>query len=125
LDVGCLPEGAGQAGAGYANAAHTGGIVKSYKDGGARLRYPFAVSRVNEDSPDAPQGIADAGFMESLSEWMRKQTHLRNLPLLPEGLTPRSIRATGSGYLSRPLDTGAGKYQIYCELEYYRKGEEE
>ena len=123
LNVDYLPEDTGQAGVEYALATSpTDEIIYPYTNGGARCRYPFIISSVNDYGPDAAQNIANTGFTEALADWMRKQTRFRNLPALPEGLTPRSLRALGSGYLYQP-DINAGKYQIQCELEYYRKGE--
>lgn len=123
LNVDYLPEDTGEAGVEYALATSpTDELVYPYLDGGARCRYPFAISSVNDYGPDAVQNIANTGFTEALAGWLRRQTRLRNLPTLPEGLTPRSIRALGSGYLYQP-DINAGKYQIQCELEYYRRGD--
>lgn len=123
LNVDYLPEDTGEAGVEYALATSpTDELVYPFVDGGARCRYPFIISSVNDFGPDAAQNIANTGFTEALADWMRKQTRLRNLPALPTGLTPRSIRALGSGYLYQP-DINAGKYQIQCELEYYRKGD--
>ena len=123
LNVDYLPEDTGEAGVEYALATSpTDELVYNYLDGGARCRYPVIISSVNDYGPDAVQNIANTGFTEALADWLRKQTRLRNLPALPEGLTPRSIRALGSGYLYQP-DINAGKYQIQCELEYYRKGD--
>lgn len=123
LNIDWLPEDAGKAGVEYALATSpTDEMVQPYTNGGARVRYPFIISSVNDYGPDAMRNIANTGFMESLSAWLRKQTRARNLPALPEGMAPRCVRAVGSGYLYQP-DAGAGKYQIQCELEYYRKGD--
>jgi len=123
LNVDYLPENTKQAGVEYALAVSPSDeLVTPYIRGGARCRYPFVISSVNDYGPDAAQNIANTGFSEALADWLRRQTRLRNLPGLPEGMTPSSIRAIGSGYLYQP-DIDAGKYQIQCELEYYRKGE--
>ena len=123
LNINYLPEDTSEAGVEYAIATQPADeVVQTYQYGGARCRYPFIISSVNDYGPDVGQNIANAGFTEALANWMRAQTRLRALPELPEGLTPRSIRAVGSGYLYQP-DIDAGKYQIQCELEYYRKGD--
>ncbi len=122
LNVDYLPEDTKEAGVEYAiGTSPTDELVQAYADGGARCRYPFIISSVNDYGPDEAQNIANTGFTESLADWLRKQSRARNLPILPDGMTPRSIRALGSGYLYQP-DVNAGKYQIQCELEYYRKG---
>ena len=122
LNIDYLPEDTGKAGIEYGIATSpTDEVIQNYRDGGARCRYPFIISSVNEYGPDAVQNIANSGFYEALAEWLRTQSKTRNLPLLPEGMTPRSIRAIGFGYLFQP-NAKVGKYQIQCELEYYRKG---
>lgn len=123
LNIDYLPEDTGEAGVEYAiGTTPTDDVVYRYSNGGARCRYPFTLSSVNDYGPDEAQNMLNSGFFEALSKWLRQQTRQRNLPELPSGLLPRSIRAIGPGYLYQP-DAGAGKYQIQCDLEYYRKGE--
>lgn len=122
LNIDYLPEDTGEAGVEYAiGTTPTDEVVYNYRGGGARCRYPFTISSVNDYGPDEAQNMLNSGFYEVLADWLRQQTRTRNLPGLPAGLTPRSIRATGPGYLYQP-DANAGKYQIQCDLEYYRKG---
>lgn len=122
LNIDYLPEDTGEAGVEYAiGTTPTDEVVYRYSNGGARCRYPFTISSVNDYGPDEAQNMLNSGFYEDLAAWLHKQTRARNLPQLPQGLSPRSIRATGPGYLYQP-DVNAGKYQIQCELEYYRKG---
>ena len=123
LNIDYLPEDTGEAGVEYAiGTAPTGEVVYRYTNGGARCRYAFTISSVNDYGPDEAQNMLNSGFYEALAKWLHRQTRARNLPELPEGLIPRSIRAIGPGYLYQP-DVNAGKYQIQCDLEYYRKGE--
>lgn len=123
LNIDYLPEDTGEAGVEYAiSTTPTDSVMYRYRGGGARCRYPFAISSVNNYGPDEAQNLLNSGFYESLAAWLRKQMQARNLPELPAGLTPRSIQAIGPGYLYQP-DVDAGKYQIQCELEYYRKGD--
>ena len=123
LNVDYLPEDTGEAGVEYAiGTTPTDELVYPYTNGGARCRYPFIISSINDYGPADGQNLLNSGFFEALADWLRKQTRARNLPGLPEGLLPRSIRAIGPGYLYQP-DVNAGKYQIQCELEYYRKGD--
>jgi hypothetical protein len=122
LNVDYLPEDTGEAGVEYAIATSPGDeVVYPYKGGAARCRYSFVISSINDYGPDAAQNIENTGFSERLADWLRQQSRARNLPQLPDGITARSIRALGAGYLFQP-DINAGKYQIQCELEYYRKG---
>ena len=123
LNVDYLPEDTRQAGVEYSlSTMPSDEIIRKYRDGGAMCRYVFIISSVADYGPDVAAGIANAGFFESLASWMRSQTKIRALPDLPEGLTPKSIKAIGAGYLYQPM-IDAGKYQIQCELEYYRKGD--
>ena len=123
LNVDYLPEDAKQAGIEYAIAVSpTDEIIQAYRGGGARCRYPFIISSVYDYGPDAAQNIENTGFSENLAAWMRRQSRNRNLPKLPPGMDARSLRAIGAGYLYQP-EVDSGKYQIQCELEYYRKGD--
>ena len=122
LNIDYLPEDTGAAGVEYAiSTTPTEDVVYRYRDGGARCRYPFTISSVNDYGPDEARNMLNSGFFESLADWMRRQSRAMRLPELPAGLIPRSICATGPGYLYQP-DVNAGKYQIQCDLEYYRKG---
>ena len=122
LNIDYLPEDTGEAGVEFAISAEpTDAIVSRYIDGGVRCRYPFVLSSVNDYGPDKAQNMLNSGFYEALADWMWKQSRARKLPVLPAGMRPRSIRAIGPGYLYQP-DVNAGKYQIQCELEYYRNG---
>lgn len=123
LNIDYLPEDTSESGVEYAiGTSPTDETVYPYKYGGARCRYPFVISSVTDYGPDEAQNMLNSGFFEALSDWMRTQTRLRRLPALPVGVDPRSIRAVGPGYLYQP-DINMGKYQIQCELEYYRKGD--
>jgi hypothetical protein len=123
LNVDYLPEDTKTTGIEYAiGTAPTDEVITNYTNGSARCRYPFIISSVNDYGPDAMQNIANAGFTEKLAAWMRKQSRNRSLPDLPEGFTARSIRSIGAGFLFEP-NADSGKYQIQCELEYYRKGD--
>lgn len=123
LNIDYLPEDTSEAGVEFAiGTTPTDELIYPYTNGGARCRYPFTITSINDYGPDKAQNMLNSGFFEALADWLRKQTRMRNMPVLPEGMTPRSIRAIGPGYLYQP-DVNAGKYQIQCELEYYRKGD--
>ena len=123
LNIDYLPEDTGKAGIEYAIATSpTDEIVKPYLRGGAQCQYPFIISSVNDYGAEEAQSIANVGFMEKLSQWMRRQDRMRKLPNLPAGMTATHIRALGSGFLFEP-GANSGKYQIQCMLEYFRKGD--
>lgn len=123
LNIDYLPEDTKEAGVEYSiGITPTDETVTRYRDGGARCRLPFTISSVNDYGADEAQNLLNTDFFDKLAKWMRVQNKSRSYPDLPEGFMPRSIAAIGPGYLYDP-DVGAGKYQIQCELEYYRKGD--
>ena len=123
LNIDYLPEDTSQAGVEYSiGTTPANEVVRQYKDGGQLCRYVFVISSVNDYGPDTAQNMLNTGFAEKLSEWIRRQSRMRKLPDLPDGLSAQRIKALGPGYLYVP-DINSGKYQIQCELEYYRKGD--
>lgn len=98
----------------------TNNLLYPHMDGGVRCRYPFTISSANNFTPDDAKALAKTGMYEALANWLRGQTRLRNFPALPFGFTARSIKAVGYEYKYQP-DIDAGKYVIYCDLEYYKK----
>lgn len=124
LYVDYLPESAKPNGIEYSIDATPGVqvIPPVYIDGGANCQYTFLVRSVNNYGPDYLQSIANSGFFDRLTEWMRIQTRNSNLPQLPSNMIPRAIEAMSVAYL---YGEGAqsGKYQIQCRLLYYRKGD--
>ena len=120
LNISYLPEDTKKAGVEYAIATEPNEqVITRYRDGGQHCRYPFVICSVNDYGQDHLVNMASSGFMEQLSEWLREQCRKRNLPELPEGMMSRSIEAKNIGYLFEPGAT-AGKYQIICELQYYK-----
>ena len=123
LNIDYLPEDTGQAGVEYAFATvPTDEVIKPYVRGAAQCQYPFIISSINDYAPGEAQNMLNSGFYEALADWLRKQSRLRNFPTLPTGMRPIRIRAIGPGYLYQP-GVDAGKYQIQCQLEYFRKGD--
>lgn len=116
-----LPEDVRQAGVEYSIAASPADErITNYRDGAARCRYLFAISSVNNYEPETAQNLMNTGLFDRLAEWLRREGRKRHWPNLPAGMVPRGIRAVEAGHLHQP-DGSAGKYQIQCELEYYRK----
>lgn len=97
-------------------------VIKSYMDGGAECQYQFVLRSVNDYGADTWQNIANSGFYDGLVAWMRQQSRARNLPEMPEGMTPKSIEAMSTAYLFN-MGASTGKYQIQCRLLYFRKGD--
>ena len=123
LNIDYLPEDTSQAGVEYSiGTTPANEVVRQYKDGGQLCRYVFVITGVNDCAPGAAQNMLNSGFYEVLALWLGKQSRMRKLPDLPDGLSAQRIKAVGPGYLYAP-DINSGKYQIQCELEYYRKGD--
>lgn len=91
-----------------------------YQNGTVRIRSLYMIDSMDNCTQDLAQQLSDAGLFDQLAQWMSQESAKRNLPLLPEGLTSRYIRAVSAAYLYQP-DNNSGKYQIQFELEYYRK----
>ena len=96
-------------------------VVRPYKNGGGLEQYAFTLRTVNEYSEGFLQNIDNSGLFEAIAVWLRTQSKARSLPELPEGLTPIRIAAQSSGYLFS-AEAAVAKYQIQCNLFYYRKG---
>ena len=102
----------------YADQADEQAAV--YQGGTKRIRSQYLLSSTDDCTPDMAQQLSDAGLFDRLADWLSREDAKRVWPELPEGLTPRGIRAASAIYLYQP-DSNAGKYQIQIELEYYRK----
>lgn len=123
INVDYLPETAKRDGVEFSIDATPGTeILNQYIDGGAQCQYLFVLRSVNDYGPDVWQNIANSGFYDGVVQWMADCTRRRNLPPMPEKMTPRMIEAMSTAYL---FGVGAqtGKYQIQCRLVYFRKGD--
>lgn len=98
-------------------------VVQRFIDGSKICRYLFAFCTVNAYGADVLQNMTNSGFFEKLSDWMDEQTKQRTLPELPQGMRARRLIATSTGYLMQSSGAISAKYQIQCELEYYKQGE--
>jgi hypothetical protein len=96
--------------------------VAPYLDGGGMCQYQFVLRSVNDYGPDTLQNITNNGFYDGLMAWLRTQSRKRRLPAMPEGMQAIRIRALSTAYLFE-MGASVGKYQIQCQLDYYRKGE--
>lgn len=94
-------------------------ILRPYFRGSLR-QYLFVFRSVQDYGSETLQNMANSGFFEELAAWMAAQTKARKLPVLPPGMTARSIEAQSTAYLFT-AGPDAGKYQIQCRLVYYQK----
>lgn len=95
--------------------------VKRYMSRSQQEQYSFAIRSVTDWGQNTLLGIENSGFFEELAAWLRKQSEAGSLPELPEGMQARKIEALSPGYLFT-VSPAAGKYQIQCRLQYFKKG---
>lgn len=95
--------------------------IQRYMSGSAMCQQVFVIRTLSDYGPDTLQQVANSGFFEDLSAWLREQTKRKNLPELPEGMTARLIEAQSTGYLAADF-ADVAKYQIQCRLVYFRQG---
>lgn len=95
--------------------------IQRYVSGSAMCQQVFVIRTQNSYGPDTLQQVANSGFFEDLSAWMREQSQKKDLPELPEGMTARFIEAQSTGYLAADF-ADVAKYQIQCRLVYFRQG---
>lgn len=90
--------------------------------GGGMCQFQFYLRSIHAYGADKWQNLANSGFYDALAAWMRRQSRARNLPEMPDNMQPMRIQALTSNYL---VESGASdsKYQIQCQLDYYRRGD--
>lgn len=89
--------------------------------GGGMCQFQFFLRSVHAYGDDRWQNLANSGFYDDLAAWMRQQSRKRLLPQMPDGMQPIRIQALTSNYLAE-AGASESKYQIQCQLDYYRKG---
>ena len=96
-------------------------LVKQYLGGDALRRYGFVLKARMPTTTDA-QRAANAQCYEQLCAFMDGLTKRRKLPAMPMGATPKSLRASGGGYVQEISDDAqTAVYHMQCELLYYQK----
>lgn len=122
LNVDYLPENTKKAGVQFSISPTPGEPdMRRYMSRSSMRQFPFILRTVNDWGTDVLQNLGNSGFCEDLAEWMLEQSGNHNLPLLPEGMQATRLVVVTSGYLF-VTTPAAGKYQIQCRLEYFRKG---
>jgi hypothetical protein len=96
-------------------------IIKRYADGSSIRQYEFIFASKDFYGSDVLQNIDNIGFYEHFAGWLEEQTKLRNLPVLPDGMSPQSILAVTSGYIYNTEEMDKAVYQIQCRLKYYKE----
>lgn len=93
-------------------------VIKKYVDGGALKQYLFVFGSREFYGADVVQNMANSGFYQDLSDWIRKQNALKHFPVLEGNKKPVSIEVVTSGYLYS-ADDNLARYQIQLRLTYY------
>ena len=101
--------------------APTTPILKHYMDGSTLRRKVFALSAVQDYSPDVLQNLAASGLWEDITLWVETQNRARNFPLLGDGFVCRRVEVTATHTLLQTTST-TGRYQLQLAITYYQKG---
>lgn len=99
-------------------------VLESYINGSSLRSYAFAFQSM-ESTADDLERLGTQGFYEEFAEWLEQQTENEDLPILGNGKTALSIKATGWGYLYRQGESATGVYQIQCQMTYKQEPIEE
>lgn len=118
INVDYLPENIGQKGVEYSiDTTPSDVLVKAYTGRGGIYQYTFIIRSVKKYSEGALQGIANSGIMEQISDWVRQQNMIRNLPELPAGKTAIQVAIQSIPYLMQQ-NGKFGYYQMQCAVQY-------
>lgn len=122
INVDYLPEDAGSGAAFSISAVSGTEVLRPYMGSSAECQYLFVLRSISSFGPDMEQTIAIHSFYAGIAAWLRRQSRARQLPQMPQGMTPRVLEAITGGYLLSQA-SGSAIYQIECRLLYERKGE--
>lgn len=101
----------------------TSSIIQWYVNGDSKRAYNFVIAGRELYGENVITNLANAGFYESIADWMDSQTRQGNLPVLAQGKTAMKIETLSSGYISEEGTTDA-RYQIQCRLTYLQTKQE-
>ncbi len=96
--------------------------LRAYIGGGALRQFVFEISKSESTADTDEQNAKNAAVFEQLSSYFKKQTQIKNLPLLPVGNSAHKIEAISSGYLEKH-EQNTRIYIIQCRVLYTQKGE--
>lgn len=97
--------------------------IKSYIDGSALCQFVFTFGSVETYGSDVDTNLANSGFYEKFSAWVKEKSRKKELPFLENGREALCLEAEGDGYVIDARENMA-RYQIQCRLIYFQKGEE-
>lgn len=96
-------------------------ISKTYVNGDSIRQYTFIFTSREPYGVDVLQNIDNSGFYEKFADWIENQNNNEIFPLLTNGLEPREIKVTSTGYAFAVTEDTA-QFQIQLRLKYFKKG---
>lgn len=102
--------------------APTTPVLKRYVDGSTMRRKAFALSAVQDYSPDVLQNIAASGLWDEITNWVEAQNRARSFPRLGDGITCSRVEVTATHSLLQTTPT-TGRYQLQLAITYHQRGE--
>lgn len=95
-------------------------VVKRYIDGSELRRYAFVLATRAYYGEHIRSQLDNLAFFEQFEDWLGTQNRAGQRPVLDAPCTATKLEVTSSGYAFAP-DTDTARYQIQCQLEYYRQ----
>lgn len=92
-------------------------VLRSYRDGGKLMQYPFSLMSAEIRSQDVLDQIQACGFYEDLQDWIEEQNEIGNLPNI-EGIQSIEVKMPGCIVSA---DNDVAFYQIQCRLTYLKE----
>ena len=96
--------------------------LKSYIDGSALCQFNFTFSSVEEYGADLNGNLANSGFYENFSFWLKGKSEAGELPPLGGERQAVRMETEGNGFIFDVRENTA-RYQIQCRLIYFQGGE--
>lgn len=102
--------------------APTTPVLTRYMDGSTLRQKAYALTAVQDYSPDLLMQLAASGIWEGISEWIQAQAFYRkNLPDLGEGKTCTKVEVTATHSIIYSSAQTA-RYQLQIMITYFQKG---
>lgn len=95
-------------------------VIQTYITGDMIKQYQFIFCSRESYSAEEKQNLANSGFYEKFSTWIKEQNNLKNWPALDNELKSQGIKVISPGYAFQ-VSTDRVRYQIELKLEYFEK----
>ena len=96
-------------------------VIKRYRDGSTMEQFQFAVSSRRYYEQNIKTNTSNLQFFESLTDWIERQSKMRNLPKMDGNKTAQKIVVTSTAYPFVISEDGKARYQVQMRLEYFNK----